>query len=256
MEFEKNINMSLRFFYLNVMLMAAGSCGSPLIIHLYFLYGGKSVWLSTWLQTAGFPIILLPLLIISCFQRLRIMKTENSQSQSPNNYNLIAIDFPLLISSSILGLIVGLTNYTFAFGFGHLPASTALLISSLQLAFLSIFAFIVVRRDFNCYSFIAVVLLAAGGACLSAVSWSDKLPKESDKMYYLGLALTIAYAVLSGLLYPLIELAYKKLGREEMRYRVIMESQVVVAFFATVVSTIAMLIQHDFKVHYQLFLNI
>ncbi|KAI3913331.1 hypothetical protein MKW92_005625, partial [Papaver armeniacum] len=38
--------------------------GGPLLLRVYFLHGGSRKWLSSALQTAGFPILLLPLTIL------------------------------------------------------------------------------------------------------------------------------------------------------------------------------------------------
>ncbi|KAK4402426.1 Purine permease 3 [Sesamum angolense] len=48
---------------LNCFLLIVGNCGGPLIMRLYFIKGGKRIWLSSLLQTAGFPLILIPLTI-------------------------------------------------------------------------------------------------------------------------------------------------------------------------------------------------
>ena len=49
---------------LNCILLSVGNSGGPLIMRLYFLHGGKRVWLSAFLETAGWPLILIILIIL------------------------------------------------------------------------------------------------------------------------------------------------------------------------------------------------
>ena len=44
-------------------ILLGSTNGDPLIMRLYFIHGGKRVCLSSWLETAGWPINLIPLLI-------------------------------------------------------------------------------------------------------------------------------------------------------------------------------------------------
>ncbi|KAK9096987.1 hypothetical protein Sjap_022484 [Stephania japonica] len=46
---------------LSCAFMAIGGIGSPSSQKLYYLHGGNIKWLATWVQSAGFPILLIPL---------------------------------------------------------------------------------------------------------------------------------------------------------------------------------------------------
>ncbi|GFP81877.1 purine permease 3 [Phtheirospermum japonicum] len=54
--------MNRIFLIINCFILAIGNCGGPLIMRLYFIHGGKRIWFSSWLETGGWPIILIPLL--------------------------------------------------------------------------------------------------------------------------------------------------------------------------------------------------
>ncbi|CAN1345758.1 Purine permease 3 [Linum perenne] len=65
-------------------------------------------------------------------------------------------------------------------------------------------------------------------------SSGDRPENESGKEYAMGFVMT------------LVELAYNKAG-QELSYTVVLEFQMVMTFFATVVCTVGMLINHDFQ---------
>lgn len=49
---------------LNCILLSVGNCGGPLVLRLYFIHGGNRVWLSAFLQTSGWPFILIVLVVL------------------------------------------------------------------------------------------------------------------------------------------------------------------------------------------------
>ncbi|KAK8967617.1 Purine permease 3 [Platanthera guangdongensis] len=113
---KKNLNLLL----LNILLLLVGGIGSPLILRTYFIHGGNRKWFSAFLQTAGFPFLLISLL----FSFLR--------RRSDNHPSLTSLTPPLLVYCTILGFITGVSDYLYSYGMSFLPVSTsALLISTL-----------------------------------------------------------------------------------------------------------------------------
>ncbi|CAH9129886.1 unnamed protein product [Cuscuta epithymum] len=146
----------------------------------------------------------------------------------------------LFISASLIGLLMGLGNYLFMCGVSKLPVSTVLLIGSSQLAFTSLFAFILVKQKFTAFMINAVVLLTLSAG-------NDRPAGESKKEYILGFAFTIGCVALIGLLLPLVELSYSKVKMARIEYSMVLEFQMVLCFAATVFCTVGMLINHDFQ---------
>lgn len=107
---------------LNCILLTVGNCGGPLILRLYFIHGGKRVWLSSWLQTGGWPIIFI-LLLISYLHR---------GSHKPTT-KFFYMDTSLFIAATIVGVITGFDDYLYAYGIARLPVSTSSLIIATQL---------------------------------------------------------------------------------------------------------------------------
>jgi len=64
----------------NFVLMVVGSAGGPLFLRAYFLRGGARKWLSAFLQTAGFPILLVPL--CASFSRRRRRRRSGSGEEA------------------------------------------------------------------------------------------------------------------------------------------------------------------------------
>ncbi|KAI5654944.1 hypothetical protein M9H77_32131 [Catharanthus roseus] len=127
-----------------------------------------------------------------------------------------------------------------------LPVSTAALIVSSQLIFTAFFALILVWQKFTPYTVNTVVLLTIGAVVLALCGSSDKPQGESGKTYTLGFVMTFVAAVLSGLLFPAIELLYIK-GRQAVTCTLVLEIQMVISFAATLFSTVGMFVVNDFK---------
>ncbi|KAM7482320.1 hypothetical protein LguiB_006903 [Lonicera macranthoides] len=58
--------------------------------------------------------------------------------------------------------------------------------------------------------------------------------------------MTLGASALYGFMLLMIKLTYKR-AKQRIDYSLVMEMQVVIAFFATVICTIGMLVNHDFK---------
>ncbi|KAH7567701.1 hypothetical protein JRO89_XS07G0124700 [Xanthoceras sorbifolium] len=223
---------------INIILLSVGNCGGPLVMRLYFLHGGKRVWFSSWLETAGWPVILLPITIGYLHRR-------RTQPSSPTKFFFIKP--PLFMASAVIGILTGFDDYIYAYGMARLPVSTSSLILASQLAFTAGFAFVLVKQKFTSYSINAVFLLTLGAAVLGLHTDNDRPKGESNREYVLGFLMTVGAAALYGFILPLVELAYKK-GKQEMSYALVMEIQMFMCLFATLFATVGMLVNNDFKV--------
>lgn len=239
-EANKKVNgnkRNLHLLLLNTIFLAIGACGGPMVMRLYFIHGGKRVWLLSWLQTGGWPINLIPLVITYIHRRHR----EGSSAAK-----LVFMGRPMFMAATIIGVVCGFCNYLYGYGIAHLPLSTFTLIAASHLTFTAVFAFVLVKQKFSPYSINAVVMLTTGAGVLALHTSSDRPKGESSKEYYLGFFLALAWAVVGGFVFPFLELSYKK-ARQAVTYTLVLEIQLVSCFFATVVCTIGMAINNDFK---------
>ena len=240
MEVEAQLSSNTRkaLLVLSCVILSIGHCGGPLVMRLYFVRGGERIWFSSWLETAGWPLILVPLIITYMHRR----------TKQGSHAKLFFMKPPLFVASAVIGVLTALDDYLYAYGVAKLPVSTIALIIASQLAFTAAFAFLLVKQKFTSYSVNAIFLLSIGAGVLALHTSSDRPANESNKEYYLGFFMTLAAAALYGFILPLVELTYKK-AKQAITYSLVMEIQMVMCFFATVFCTVGMLVNNDFQVH-------
>ncbi|XP_068641123.1 purine permease 1-like [Aristolochia californica] len=214
--------------------MAVGTIGGPLLQRLYFIHGGGRKWLSSCLQTIGFPFMFVPLFYLYT-RRFGRRKTK------------FFIGPKLFFASAFLGMLLGADNYLYSAGLAYLPVSTSSLLFATQLAFTALFAFIIVRQKFTFYSINSVMLMTLGAVVLALHTANDRPPGVSNGKYFMGFFFTLAGAVLLGFILPCIEFCYSKAG-QAVTYTVVMQFQVVFTLSATIFCLIGMAINNDFKI--------
>nr|GMD48193.1 purine permease 3-like [Ipomoea batatas]GMD91270.1 purine permease 3-like [Ipomoea batatas]GMD94002.1 purine permease 3-like [Ipomoea batatas] len=220
----------------NCIILGIGNCGGPLITRLYFLDGGKSVWFSSWMETGGWPMNLIPLLL-TYIQRRR---SEGS------NAKLLFITPRIFMKAAIIGVLTGVDDYVYAYGLSKLPVSTTVLLIATQLAFTAGFARLLVNQKFTAASVNAIVLLTIGAGCLAIGASGDRPTGETEKEYILGFVLTLTAACLYGFVLPWIELTYRT-AKQAITYTLVLEMQLVMCFFSTSFCSFGLLVSKDFK---------
>ncbi|XP_071737691.1 purine permease 1-like [Rutidosis leptorrhynchoides] len=205
-------------------------------MRLYFIHGGNRVWLSSSLQTGGWPFILIILIILYFYRRNTNDKTS-----------FIYMRPRLFFAVAFIGVLTGLDDYLYAYGVARLPISTSSLIIASQLGFTAFFAFLLVKQKFTPYSINAIVLLTVGAGVLALHTGGDRPNGESKKEYMLGFVMTVGAAALYGFVLPLVELTYNK-AKQGITYTLVLEIQMVMCLFATIFCTVGMIVNNDFKV--------
>ncbi|KAL5201900.1 hypothetical protein ABZP36_036254 [Zizania latifolia] len=234
----------------NFILMVVGSACGPLLLRAYFLRGGASKWLSSLIQTAGWPLLLVPL----CFSYRSRRRREEDVNGGSGGGGMVAPLFlmtpRLLAASAAVGLMTGLDDLLYAFGLAYLPVSTSSILNSTQLAFTAAFALLLVRQRFTEFSVNAVVLLSVGAAMLGMNAGGDRQAGVSWAQYCTGFAMTLGAAALYGLVLPVMELSQARhaarAGAGAVTYTLVMEMQLVIGFVATAFSAAGMLVNNDF----------
>lgn len=233
---------------LSCAMLALGNCGGPLLTRLYFLRGGSRIWLSSFLVTAGWPLILLFLYLPLPHIIIKQVRAPHQATPAPGMMKL-----PLFTASAGIGILTGLDDYLYASGVARLPVSTSALILAAHLAFTAGFAFLLVRHRFTPYSINAVVLLTIGAAVLGLRADGDRPAGESKGEYYTWFFMTPAGSALYGFVLPAVELAYSKARKRggattSLSWRVVMETQMVISLFASGFCVVGMVVNHDFEV--------
>nr|XP_009789614.1 PREDICTED: purine permease 1-like [Nicotiana sylvestris] len=236
---HKGLSTNLRriLLLINCLILAVGICGGPLMMRLYYVEGGSRVWFSSWLQTAGWPLTLIPLAILYFYRR----KTQGS------NTKLYFITPRIFIASFIIGVVTGLDDFLYSWGGSKLPVSTSSLLLAAQLAFTAVGAFFIVKLKFTPYSINAVILLTVGAVLLGIRSNGDRPEGVTSKAYILGFMMTLLAAALYGVILPCIELIYLK-AKQVITATLVLEIQMIMCLAATTFCTMGMIVNNDFQV--------
>ncbi|BAF25339.1 Os09g0467400 [Oryza sativa Japonica Group] len=223
---------------LNCGMLVVGTTGGPLISRLYFSKGGHRQWLSAWLQTAGWPLLLVPVAASYLSRRARDRRAP-----------LFLTPTRVLLAGVGLGFLNGADDFIYAYGLAYLPVSTSAILISTQLAFTVFFACLIVRQRFTAATLNAVALLTIGAVVLGLHASKDRPAGVTSGKYWMGFFLTLGAAALYGLILPLVELAYKHAagGGRAVTYALVMEMQLVMGFFATAFCTVGMVVNKDFQ---------
>ncbi|KAJ8539469.1 hypothetical protein K7X08_013721 [Anisodus acutangulus] len=229
-------NMKRILLAINCLILSVGVCGGPLIMRLYYVEGGSRIWLSSWLQTGGWPLTFLPLTILYFYRR----KTEGS------NTKFYFITPRIFVSAFLIGVITGLDDFFYSWGASKLPVSTSSLLVAAQLAFTAIGAFFIVKLKFTSYSINAVVVLTVGAVLLGIRANGDRPEGVTSGEYNLGFIMTLLAAGLYGVILPCIELIYMK-ANQVISATLVLEIQMVMCFAATAFCTIGMIANKDFQ---------
>ncbi|KZV46351.1 putative purine permease 4 [Dorcoceras hygrometricum] len=214
---------------INYAFLFVGSVSASLISKFYFIHKGDSRWVSTWVQSAGFPILLLPICLPYCLFR--------SDQRRPFT------GFTLRISllSVIVGVFMGLNNLLFSWGTSYLPVSTSSLVLSSQLAFNLILSMILVKQKANFTNLNCVLLLTLSSVLVALGSSHDRPPGLTRSDYVVGFLSTLGAGLLFALYLPVMELIYRKVNC----YGMVLEMQLVMEMAATVLATVGMAASHD-----------
>ncbi|CAN6182594.1 unnamed protein product [Urochloa humidicola] len=227
---------------LNCGMLALGTTAGPLITRLYYDKGGRREWLSACLQSAGWPLLLLPAAASYASRRARDLRGAPLLLAPPR----------ILLAAAALGVATGADNFVCAYSLRYLPVSTSAILISTQLAFTVFFAFLIVRQRLTAATVNAVALLTAGAAVLGLHVSSDRPAGATKGQYLMGFIMALGAAALYGLILPLVELAYKRAaaggGGRAVTYALVMEVQLVMGFFASVFCTVGMVVNKDFQV--------
>ncbi|KAL6142518.1 hypothetical protein ACLB2K_060798 [Fragaria x ananassa] len=219
---------SLPLLVINYLLLFVGSVSSSLLSKYYFVHGCSNLWVSTWVQSAGFPL-LLPPIILPYFL--------NRTTRRPFTHFTAKIFF----ISIIVGLVLGLNNLLFSLGNSNLPVSTFSLLLSSHLVFNLVLSVVIVKQKVTFSNLNCVILLTFSTILVALDSSTDKHGLTHDK-YLMGFLSTVGAGLLFALYLPVMEKVYRKVNC----YTMMMEMQVVMEAAATALSTAFMVYKGAF----------
>ncbi|KAF5207973.1 Purine permease [Thalictrum thalictroides] len=210
-----------------------GTISSSLLSKFYFIHGGSSRWVSTWVQSAGFPLLLIPIYLPYLFGTF-------NQNPMPKPFTLLTIK--LLLIAIVIGFMVGISNFLFSWSTSYLPISTSSLLLSTHLAFNLIFSVILVKQKLSFFNLNSVILITVSSILLALGSSHDKPKGTTHAQYFLGFFSSLGAGLIFALYLPLLEIVY----REVHSYGMVMEMQLVSQTAAQVIAVIGMAVDGGF----------
>ncbi|KAL0464283.1 UNVERIFIED_CONTAM: putative purine permease 11 [Sesamum latifolium] len=218
---------------LNITFLIVGQAAAVLLGRFYYNKGGNSKWMATLVQTAGFPVLLVPYFFLHPSDESHGLPTP------PPILTLSAI-------YSIIGALIAGDNMLYSIALLYLSASTYSLICATQLAFNAIFSFFINGQKFTALILNSVIILSLSAALLALNDDSDKPPGISSGKYIIGIITAIAASALYSLLLSLMQLTFEKVLKKET-FSVVIEMQIYTAVVATCVAIVGLFTSGEWR---------
>ncbi|KAI5059490.1 hypothetical protein GOP47_0025809 [Adiantum capillus-veneris] len=182
--------------------LVLGLSSGSLLGRYYYVHGGSRRWLYTWIQSAGWPVLIVPL-VFGYWQRgpttlLHMIRPRPTHSITPR----------LCFIYTVLGGLITFDNLLYSLGSSYLPVSTNSILCASQLAFNALFAYLLVGQKMSACILNSIVIISIGTILLGTGSGSDKPLGTTEREYILGIVSTIGASGLYALLLPLLQLVY------------------------------------------------
>ncbi|CAO2835312.1 unnamed protein product [Amaranthus hypochondriacus] len=210
------------FMGINVALVVLGQTAAVLLGRFYYVEGGSSMFVATLVQTAGFPILCIPLILIP----------SPAIGSPPCNPRTKRHIFLIYLS---LGVLLAGNSLLYALGLLYLSASTYSLICVTQLAFNSVFSYFLNSQKFTPLILNSVVVLSFSAALLAVNNDSDAPSGVSNTEYAIGVLCTLGASAVYALLLSLMQLSFERVFKCET-FAAVIKMQIYMSLVATIVS--------------------
>lgn len=226
---------------LYIVFLLAGQSAATLLGRLYYDNGGNSKWMATFVQSAGFPI-LIPILVL--FLRYKHPTIINSSSN--NNLQKQPSISTLLMLFLFFGVLLAGDNLMYSYGLLYLPVSTYSLVCATQLAFNAVFSFLLNSQKFTALIFNSLVLLTVSASLLAVHPDSENSTKVSKVKYVIGFICTVGASATYSLYLSLLELSFKKVLKRET-FDAVLDMQIYPSFVATCACVVGLFASGEWK---------
>ncbi|XP_019105073.2 probable purine permease 11 [Beta vulgaris subsp. vulgaris] len=199
-----------------IFFILVGQTIATLLGRLYFDKGGNSKWMATFVQSAGFPIII-PFKFFS--------SSPTSLHLSISKLTSIYFAFGLLSTG---------TNLMYSYGLVYLPVSTYSLLCASQLAFNAVTSFFINSKKLTGLVINSVVILTIS-ACLLGINADDEGDASNNiakGKYIIGFLCTLGASAMYSLMSSLVEYYFEKVIKEKS-YGAVQSMQIYPAIVTT-----------------------
>lgn len=222
-----------------IVLILLGQSTATLLGRSYYDRGGKSKWLATLVQVAGFPV-LFPLYYILPMEKT-LTVTDNRPLNLPSPFKAASLYI-------FFGLFMATLCMLYSIGLQYLPVSTFSLISASQLAFNALFSFFFNSQKLTPYIVNSLVLLTMSSTLLVFNTDSSSLLKGVSKgKYVFGFICAIANSAGYGLSLSLTQLAFDRVLKSESLFKAVLDMTVYESFVASCVTVVGLFASGEWK---------
>ncbi|XP_050386018.1 probable purine permease 11 isoform X1 [Argentina anserina] len=219
---------------INIFFLLVGQAAAVLLGRFYYDQGGNSKWMATFVQTAAFPVLVIPLYFLPS------QKDDQSTSSTSPSLLVIALIYVFL------GLVIAGDNWLYSTGLLYLSASTYSIISSTQLASNAIFSYFINSQKFSALIFNSVVILSLSVALIGVNDDSDGPAGVSTQKRIIGFICTLAASAVYSLLLSLMQLTFQKVLKKET-FSVVLQMQIFTALVASCASLVGLFASGEWK---------
>ncbi|KAJ0240979.1 purine permease 13 [Hirschfeldia incana] len=218
------------FVFISIFFLISAQAVAVLLGRFYYDQGGNSKWVSTLVQTVGFPILYLPLCLLPA---------------SSHTYSSCSFKTLVWIYLS-LGLAIGLDNLLYSYGLLLLSASAYSLICATQLIFNAIFSYLINSEKITFWTAMSVCFLTISALVIALDDDSDSPSGRSKWIYVIGCLLTLLASLIYSLQLSLMQFSFEKIIKKET-FAMVLEMQIYTSLVASCVSVIGLFASGEWK---------
>lgn len=218
---------------LNIFFLIVGQAAAVLLGRFYYDQGGNSKWMATLVQTAAFPVLLIPLYFIPSSK-------DPSTSSAPPSIKVLALIY------FALGVLLACDNMLYSVGLLYLSASTYSLICATQLAFNAVFSYFINSQKFTALILNSVIIVSFSAALIAVSDDSSGPAGVSKWKHVLGFICTLGASAIYSLLLSLMQLTFQKVLKKET-FSVVLEMQIYTALVASCAATVGLFASGEWR---------
>ncbi|KAB2006296.1 hypothetical protein ES319_D11G334400v1 [Gossypium barbadense] len=220
---------------LNILFLLAGQSAAVLLTKFYFNNGGKSKWMASLMQTAGFPLLYLPLLFFPSFNK-----------QSPSSSNNIT-HYVVYFS---LGCLLAIDNFMYTVGVKPLSISTYSLLCASQLVFNAVFSVVINCEKLGILTLNSIIFITVSASMVaihpdsSETKRDEKNPVRKNE-HTIGFISTVGASAGYALLLSLTQFSFDKILKKD-RFSVVFEMQIYTSLVSSFVCLLGLFLSLEF----------
>ncbi|KAG7552439.1 hypothetical protein ISN45_Aa06g030400 [Arabidopsis thaliana x Arabidopsis arenosa] len=213
--------------FISIFFLISAQAIGVLLGRFYYNEGGNSKWISTLVQTCGFPILYLPLCLLP-------------SSKSSSSFSSSSCSFTTLVWIYLsLGFAIGLDNLLYSIGLLYLSASTYSILCASQLAFNGVFSYYINSQKITCLIFFSVLFLSVSAVLVSLDDDSNSPLRDSKWSYLIGCFCTVLASLIYSLQISLVQFSFEKILKSEI-FDIVLEMQIYTSLVASCVAVIGL----------------